>query len=38
MTTGLAGGVEEILNGAAASGVVPGAVFAVTGPHGERLW
>lgn len=31
MTTGLASGVEEILNGAVANGVVPGVVFAVAG-------
>ncbi len=35
MTSGLASGVEEILNGAVASGVVPGAVFAVTGPDSD---
>jgi methyl acetate hydrolase len=35
MTTGLVSGVEEILNGAVANGVVPGAVFAVTGRDGD---
>lgn len=35
MTTGLASGVEEILNDAVANGVVPGAVFAVTGRDGD---
>jgi methyl acetate hydrolase len=35
MTTVLASGVEEILDGAVANGVVPGAVFAVTGREGD---
>ncbi|MFL5823297.1 MAG: serine hydrolase domain-containing protein [Solirubrobacteraceae bacterium] len=35
MSVGLASGVEEILERAATDGVVPGAVFAQTGPDGD---